>query len=60
MGPTRAYAMAKGLVNRALDVDRATAFVDEAYAQDMNMFSHDGPEGVAAFVERREPQFKGW
>lgn len=59
-GPTRALAATKALVNRALDVDRATAFREEALAQDLNMGTHDAQEGVNSFVERRDPQFRGW
>jgi 2-(1,2-epoxy-1,2-dihydrophenyl)acetyl-CoA isomerase len=59
-GPTRSLGLAKGLLNRSLDSDRATAFRDEALAQEMNMTTHDANEGVAAFVERREPAYRGW
>jgi 2-(1,2-epoxy-1,2-dihydrophenyl)acetyl-CoA isomerase len=59
-GPTRAIAATKALVNRSLDVDRATAFRDEAQAQELNMATHDANEGVDAFVERRKPDFRGW
>jgi len=58
--PTRAVALTKWLVNRSLDVDRSTAFADEALAQDLNMATRDAGEGVAAFVERREPEYRGW
>lgn len=59
-GPTRAIAATKALVNRSLDVDRATAFRDEAQAQELNMGTRDADEGIAAFVERRKPDFRGW
>jgi 2-(1,2-epoxy-1,2-dihydrophenyl)acetyl-CoA isomerase len=59
-GPTRALAATKLLVNRSLDVDRATSFHEEAVAQEVNMGTHDAQEGVAAFVERRKPDFLGW
>ena len=58
--PTRAIALTKWLVNRSFDSDRATALLDESYAQEMTMHTADANEGVAAFVERRDPQFKGW
>ena len=58
-GPTRAFALTKNLVNRALEVDRATAFREEADAVELNMATHDGQEGVRAFVERRAPEFTG-
>jgi len=52
--------MTKLLVNRALDSDRQTALVEEAWAQEIVMTSEDAQEGVRAFVERRDPKFKGW
>ncbi len=59
-GPTPAISLAKGLLNRSLDVDRSTAFADEAAAQEIAMTSEDAAEGVRSFVERRPPQFRGW
>lgn len=59
-GPTVALGLAKRLLNRSLDSDRATAFREEAMAQEINMGSHDANEGVAAFVERRDPRYRGW
>lgn len=59
-GPTRALALTKALVNRSLDTDRAGAFADEAVAQELTMHTEDAQEGVAAFVERRDPTYRGW
>ncbi|MFZ3568922.1 enoyl-CoA hydratase/isomerase family protein [Streptomyces sp. BH097] len=58
-GPTRALALTKQLVNASLDSDRTTAFAAEATAQELNMSTHDATEGVASFVERRRPEFRG-
>ncbi|MFF8613889.1 enoyl-CoA hydratase/isomerase family protein [Streptomyces sp. NPDC015350] len=58
-GPTRAIALTKQLVNASLDTDRATAFAAEAAAQEINMTTRDANEGVAAFVERRVPEYRG-
>ncbi|WP_418957621.1 enoyl-CoA hydratase/isomerase family protein [Streptomyces tritici] len=58
-GPTRALALTKQLVNASLDTDRATAFAAEATAQELNMTTHDAHEGVAGFVERRTPEYRG-
>ena len=59
-GPTVALGLAKRLLNRSLDVDRATSFAEEALAQEVAMTSHDATEGVASFVERRPSSFRGW
>jgi 2-(1,2-epoxy-1,2-dihydrophenyl)acetyl-CoA isomerase len=59
-GPTKAIATAKWLTNHASDVDRSTAFVEEAMSQEMLTMTEDAREGIASFVERRDPQFRGW
>ncbi|HVB91884.1 MAG TPA: enoyl-CoA hydratase-related protein [Acidimicrobiales bacterium] len=59
-GPTKAIGIAKWLTNRALDVDRATSFQDEAMAQELITHTLDSKEGIASFVERRPSEFKGW
>ncbi|GAA3480983.1 enoyl-CoA hydratase/isomerase family protein [Streptomyces yanii] len=58
-GPTRALALTKQLVNASLDAGRATAFAAEAMAQEINMTTQDAGEGVASFVERRKPKYRG-
>lgn len=58
--PTRAIALTKGLVNRSLDSDRATAFREEAVAQELNMSTVDANEGVQAFIERRTAAYRGF
>ncbi|MFJ8793106.1 enoyl-CoA hydratase/isomerase family protein [Streptomyces sp. NPDC102462] len=58
-GPTRALALTKHLVNASLDADRATAFTAEATAQEINMTTQDAQEGLRAFGERRDAEFKG-
>jgi 2-(1,2-epoxy-1,2-dihydrophenyl)acetyl-CoA isomerase len=59
-GPTRTLGITKRLVNRALDVDREAALSEEAWAQELVMTTGDAQEGVRAFVERRDPEFRGW
>jgi len=59
-GPTRALSVAKRLVNRAMDADRETALRDEAWGQELVMTTEDANEGVKAFIERRDPEYKGW
>jgi 2-(1,2-epoxy-1,2-dihydrophenyl)acetyl-CoA isomerase len=59
-GPTRAIAMTKWLVNRSFESSRHTALEEEAYAQELVQQTHDAQEGVAAFRERRDVNFRGW
>jgi 2-(1,2-epoxy-1,2-dihydrophenyl)acetyl-CoA isomerase len=58
--PTKALMLAKWLLNRSLDSERHGAFEDEAWAQEMASYTQDFQEGVAAFKERRDVQFRGW
>ena len=59
-GPTRTIGFAKKLLNRSLDVDRATAFEEEALYVELVAGTEDSTEGVASFIERRPPEFRGW
>jgi 2-(1,2-epoxy-1,2-dihydrophenyl)acetyl-CoA isomerase len=59
-GPTRSLGLTKWLVNHSLESDRATAFREESVAVDLNMFNADAGEGIAAFVDRRDPTYRGW
>lgn len=59
-GPTRTLGITKRLVNHALDVDRDAALTEEAWGQELVMTTLDAQEGVRAFVERRDPEFRGW
>jgi 2-(1,2-epoxy-1,2-dihydrophenyl)acetyl-CoA isomerase len=58
--PSKAIAMTKWLVNRSSESSRHSAFEEEAYAQELVAASADMAEGIAAFAERRDPQFRGW
>jgi 2-(1,2-epoxy-1,2-dihydrophenyl)acetyl-CoA isomerase len=59
-GPTKAIGMAKWLLNRSLDSDRQTAFDEEAWAQELVVATADAGEGLRAFAERRDPEFRGF
>ncbi len=58
-GPTIAITLAKRQLNRSQDIDRATAFLEEAMSQELNARAEDAQEGIKAFQERRKPAFKG-
>jgi 2-(1,2-epoxy-1,2-dihydrophenyl)acetyl-CoA isomerase len=58
--PTRALAMTKWVLNRSFESSRQTAFDEEAFAQELVNASEDAREGMTAFMERRQPEFKGW
>jgi 2-(1,2-epoxy-1,2-dihydrophenyl)acetyl-CoA isomerase len=59
-GPTKAIGAAKWLLNRSFESDRRTAFDEEAMAQDLVVHSVDAGEGLRAFAERRDPEFRGF
>lgn len=59
-GPSKAIAMTKWLVNRSPESSRHTAFEEEAYAQELVTATADMAEGIAAFGQRRDPEFTGW
>jgi 2-(1,2-epoxy-1,2-dihydrophenyl)acetyl-CoA isomerase len=58
-GPTFAIGMSKRLLNRSLESSFETALEEEAMAQMLVTQSEDTREGMMAFMERRQPQFKG-
>lgn len=58
-GPTLAYGEIKRLFLRAGAAQFESQLEDEAIALARVSQSHDAQEGVAAFIERRKPIFKG-
>ncbi|OBJ87163.1 enoyl-CoA hydratase/isomerase family protein [Mycobacterium asiaticum] len=58
-GPTRALAAAKAMLNEALDVNRDTAFRVESLLVEQVAATDDAAEGISAFTQRRDPNFRG-
>lgn len=58
-GPTKALALTKRALNRAIVVDMDSALEYETYLQDIAGRTRDHVEGVRAFFEKREAGFTG-
>jgi len=57
-GPTRSLGLSKQLLNRTFESDLASSLDREGQAQAMAATSPEMAEGMAAFAERREPDFR--
>ena len=58
-GPPIALAQTKRLLNNAFAVTMEQAVEDEGAAQTVNFGTQDTLEAMTAFIEKREPTFKG-
>ncbi|MBI4772448.1 MAG: enoyl-CoA hydratase/isomerase family protein [Chloroflexi bacterium] len=58
-GPTKAFGLTKRAMNRALTLSLDEALDYEGQLQDIAGRSYDHVEGVAAFLEKRPPVFRG-
>ena len=58
-GPTRAYARAKELYNRALSQPLETQLEEERQSIARSATTRDFREGVGAFLEKRPARFEG-
>jgi 2-(1,2-epoxy-1,2-dihydrophenyl)acetyl-CoA isomerase len=58
-GPTLALGLSKRLLDASASVTLVQALEDEARSQHITHASQDVREGIAAFLERREPRFVG-
>jgi enoyl-CoA hydratase/carnithine racemase len=59
-GPPIALAQTKRLLNNAMNVTMEEALEDEGAAQTINFGTKDTLEAMEAFVQKREPKFKGY
>lgn len=57
--PTRGIGLSKRLLNRVAHLSLAEALAYEAQLQDIAIATADHHEGVAAFLQKRPPQFQG-
>lgn len=58
-GPTRAIGMAKTSIYQATSMDLASVLEAEARAISLSISTEDAKEGLKAFIEKRNPDFKG-
>ena len=58
-GPPIALSLSKKMLNNATHVTLAQALEDEARSQSVTLASDDTADAFKAFVEKREPNFKG-
>jgi 2-(1,2-epoxy-1,2-dihydrophenyl)acetyl-CoA isomerase len=57
--PTKAIGLMKAMLNKSFNSDLETMLEYEAYCQEIAGRSEDNKEGVAAFNQKRKPEFKG-
>jgi enoyl-CoA hydratase/carnithine racemase len=58
-GPPIALQMTKRMLNRSFEQTMEQALDDEARTQTINFSTSDTPEAIAAFMQKRDPEFKG-
>ena len=59
MRPTKGIGLTKRALNAALTNDLTTQLGVEKELQIEAANTHDNKEGIAAFLEKRKPEFKG-
>jgi 2-(1,2-epoxy-1,2-dihydrophenyl)acetyl-CoA isomerase len=59
-GPTKAIGWSKKMLHDASELSRRDHLEEEAMLVEINSTTGDSGEGVAAYRERRPPEWKGW
>jgi 2-(1,2-epoxy-1,2-dihydrophenyl)acetyl-CoA isomerase len=57
--PPLALSMTKAMLNNSLNLSMDQALEEESRSQAVNFGTEDTMEAISAFVQKREPQFKG-
>jgi 2-(1,2-epoxy-1,2-dihydrophenyl)acetyl-CoA isomerase len=58
-GPPVALALTKRMLNRSFEQSFEQALEDESRSQSVNFATKDTTEAMAAFIEKRDPTFRG-
>ncbi len=58
--PTKVLGWAKKLLHDATDLPRTQVLENEAVFIELNLGTEDGKERMAAMLEKRDPEWKGW
>lgn len=58
--PTKVLGWAKKLLHDATEVPRTQVLENEAVFIELNLGTADGKERMAAMMEKRDPEWKGW
>ena len=58
--PTKVLGWAKKLLHDATEIPRTQVLENEAAFIELNLGTEDGKERMAAMMEKREPEWKGW
>ncbi|MGZ4691822.1 MAG: enoyl-CoA hydratase/isomerase family protein, partial [Acidimicrobiia bacterium] len=58
--PTKVLGWAKKLLHDATEVPRTQVLESEAVFIELNLGTEDGKERMAAMLEKRDPEWKGW
>src|ERR1700676_5160610 len=58
-GPPLALSMTKTMLNNSVNISMDQAIEEETRSQTVNFASEDTMEAIAAFAQKRDPQFKG-